>query len=675
MSDSRMSRRAFVAVAAAACFVFAAYAGCFLYFFVDDEAIPLVYARNLLRGRGLVYTVLEGRVEGYSDFLHVLWSALLLEITRSLGYSRLAPLIAGKAISFCGGLGIIVVTARALRRLDVGVPAMVGALGFLALAGPLAVWSGSSLETTVFALTATALAITVLNDDLPAAVVLGSLAVLERIDGPIYVGAAIIGALAADPRRWRRLMTIAGLVAMVAAAFHGWRLVYFGSVLSAPLEAKILIRLTGAGHAIVKSPDEAYLTRLLAVYGWIAAPVLVVAAVAVWRSPTGRAAVVILLLLGIYAEVVDDWMFGWRFAVALAPFAAIVLALAVDRLPRPAARAAAAGLCLWSAVAARSFLHQFGEAEHKPIFWAQPRGGQAVWLGRYGDVVAASRRFMHAGDHIAFNQAGLLPYMLDVENLDDLGICSRFVARLPTTDVYFTGVGRYSPLTNQPVLRAAHAYLLYHNVKFVVAPADLLSKANGGIPEFLLDGAFVRVPADETRESAIYRRTDKPMDRFARDPAAFTENLAHTSRIVGASIDGAPLPSASLGPQLPFLREQTATIQFTGSTRIEVTFAQHDEDISALYIGNVRSQVPGTITLALVTESGGEALRRDVVIGPDNRLVLESFPLGTRARALSLAIQAPGRDRLTLSDVRLEGQSAALRDYVRRRLRFPAPGW
>jgi len=31
----------------AACLVFAAYAASFLYFFVDDEAIPLVYARSM----------------------------------------------------------------------------------------------------------------------------------------------------------------------------------------------------------------------------------------------------------------------------------------------------------------------------------------------------------------------------------------------------------------------------------------------------------------------------------------------------------------------------------------------------------------------------------------------------------------------------------------------------
>src|SRR5215208_2632492 len=106
--DATLSRRAFLVTVVAACLVFAAYAGCFLYFFVDDEAIPLVYARNLLRGRGFVYTALEGRTEGYSDFLHVLWSSMLLAVGRAFRQPLTFPLLAGKFVSFAAGLSTIV---------------------------------------------------------------------------------------------------------------------------------------------------------------------------------------------------------------------------------------------------------------------------------------------------------------------------------------------------------------------------------------------------------------------------------------------------------------------------------------------------------------------------------------------------------------------------------------
>src|SRR3954454_22185743 len=97
------------AVTLTACAIFLLYAGCFGYFFVDDEAIPLVYARNLLRGRGLVYTILEGRIEGYSDSLHVIWSAALLAATRAAGLPLLAPLLIGKAVSLMAAVATIAV--------------------------------------------------------------------------------------------------------------------------------------------------------------------------------------------------------------------------------------------------------------------------------------------------------------------------------------------------------------------------------------------------------------------------------------------------------------------------------------------------------------------------------------------------------------------------------------
>jgi hypothetical protein len=369
-------------------------------------------------------------------------------------------------------------------------------------------------------------------------------------------------------------------------------------------------------------------------------------------------------------------MFGWRFTVAMAPFAALVLAIGVHRLPRRAAPLAAAALCLWSVFCARTFLTHYTQLEGRPIFWLAPRGGATVWLGRYGELLASARRLMHPGDRIAFNQAGLLPYMLDLENVDDLGICSRFVARLPTTDVVYTGVGRYSPLTNDPVVRTAHAYLLYQNVKFLVTPMDLLRKANqGAIPELLLDEAFSRVHDDALHENVIYQRTGKPEDRFAREPSAFAENVAHYSRVLHASIDGRPLAQDEIGPQLPLLRELGFLHRFTRSLTIDVTFAAQDEPVSAIYIGDLWATSPATMSLVLKTNAGQPVYTADVDVTASDARVLRPLPAGTRASSLSIAVQSPGDDRLSMTDLRIEGQTEALHLYVRRNLRFPAPGW
>ena len=671
-----MTAARYRALTTGASLLFLAYAGCFLYFFVDDEAIPLVYAHNLLRGRGLIYTVLEGRVEGYSDFLHVLWSTVLLTITRAFSWSRLLPLLIGKAVSLVAGVLVVVLTARALTAMRVRAPAASAGLVFVALAGPLAVWSASSLETAVFTLTLLAFAGALWQERLSTAVVLGILLALERIDGPIYIGIALAAALAGFPRRWRFLLQVGALVAAAVIAYQAWRLVYFGSLLSTPMAAKVLHRIASPPRALVKAPTIAYLEGLIGIYGWTGVAALIAAAALAVRNEVGRLALAIIVLIGLYAERVDDWMFGWRFAVAMVPFVAVVLAVAVDRLPRRASAVAATAVAVWSGIAAMTFARQYQENESRPIFWLHPRGGEEAWLGRYAELLAVGRELMHAGDRVAYNQAGLLAYVLELENIDDLGICSRFEARLPTTDVYYTGVGRYSPINNTPVIRTAHAYLLYQNVRFLVSPVDLLLKANHGrIPDRVLDDAFARVHDPRLRENVLYRRTDKPMERFGRDPIAFTENVAHYSHVIAAAIDGHPLADAEIGPRMPFVRELGWAQDYGGSLSIDLTFAKTPVDVTELYLEGASSSSPATLAITLGDGSRRAVYRSELPVGPTERPVLLSLPAGTRAVSLSLALHATERARATLTDLRLQGQTPELAAFVRRTLRFPSPEW
>jgi hypothetical protein len=643
-----------------------------MYFFVDDEAIPLVYARNLLRGHGFVYTILEGRAEGYSDFLHVLWSTALLGITRLLRLPRLTPLLAGKAVSVAAALALIVLTARLLRRSAASVAGLAAGLGFLAVAGPLAVWSCSSLETATFAVMVLAFADALLAGPRWRVILLGTLLVLARTDGAVYAFTLVLVTAAALPARRHEVWASAQAIAVGAGVYHAWRVLYFGSLLSAPLAAKVLYRLSGSPHALVKTPDETYLGGFMRLYGVAAAPALAFAVAASWRAPGARAATLALIVLGLYVQLVGDWMFGWRFVVALLPFAAIVIGLGVTRLPRAVGWCAAALVLAWSGSAARAFVHDYTVLERKPVFWVDPYRGEAAWLGRYYELLRSSRGLVHAGDRIAFNQAGLIPYVLDVENIDDLGICSDFVAKLPTTDVYYTGVGRYSPLTNQPVVRTAHAFVLYHDVGFVISATDLLYKANRGtLPEALLGDRFSRVAVDASGDNVIYRRSIPSTDAFRHDPALFEENLVHFSRLREAVVDGRPVAADRLGPDLPFLRELASARTFTGAMEIDLEFATHDEDVHGLFIGEVSSEIPASILLTLRDEGGRETLKQSYSVQPGRNSINARFPPGIRAARLVLKITvAAGQDRIVLGDLRLQGQSAALREYIGKRLVF-----
>src|SRR5437773_1015918 len=87
--------------------LFLVHAANYLYFFVDDEAIPYVYAQNLLHGNGLSYNRIEGRLEGYSDFLHVLWSTVILIGVRAARLPKDSVFFVGKAVSLLCGVGIL----------------------------------------------------------------------------------------------------------------------------------------------------------------------------------------------------------------------------------------------------------------------------------------------------------------------------------------------------------------------------------------------------------------------------------------------------------------------------------------------------------------------------------------------------------------------------------------
>ena len=222
-SDAPRVRAGTVAVIA----LFLAHALTYWHFFVDDEAITLVYARNLLEGHGLRYNMLEGPVEGYSNFLHVWIMAGVLAAVRAAGADLVWVFAAGKLLSIACGAAMVALTIRLSLRL--GMPAFAAWTAGLvaALAGPLAVWSNSTLETVPFALALLLLVdATLPRVERPLVAAGAAIAVmLMRIDGALYAGvwlAARFVAADAATRRvlWRR---VAPAVAVAAVVYQAWR--------------------------------------------------------------------------------------------------------------------------------------------------------------------------------------------------------------------------------------------------------------------------------------------------------------------------------------------------------------------------------------------------------------------------------------------------------------------
>ncbi len=668
-------------VAATAVLLFLVHTLNYLYFFVDDEAIPYVYAQNLLHGKGLVYNTLEGRVEGYSDFLHVWIATFILAVVRALRFPKISVFFIGKAWSMTCGMAIIVLAWAVLRRLRVERIAAMTGLIFLALAPPLAVWSCSSLETVPFALTATILVAALIFGADRWAAIAAVLLVLERIDGFVYA-AALIGAfvLTADPPRRRVMLTHIVLpLALAFVAYHGWREWYFRDLLPTPLESKILYKLKPHANLVVKAPDESYLRQFVDMYGWPAAVAMALGAVAAFRAGgLPRRLLIGLIPLFGYVLIVGDWMFGFRFFVTLVPVFALLIAVSLTPLAirRPLAAAALAIVStVYLGFMSSRFIETFRRTENAETFLRSPSRDLHRFFWPYYGLYEAGRKLMRPGEVVAYNQAGFIPFMLDVNNIDDLGICSRFYAELPTTDLYFTEVGRYAPLTNTPELRAGQAYFLYDNARFVLSRTDILVRANADkVPRALFGGYYELVQFDAEGENAIYRRTEKPAGEYQTDPQAFGENVAHVSYLKHASIDGETVAPAEYQTRLRFLRDQTSEFAFSGVLRISVEFAASDEGVREITAESIRTTAPAILRVALAATDGHIVHEGVFNLEPDRAATIKSVvPTGIKASRLRLELSSHGAVDAWLTDVRVQGQTPALERYIKRQLRFPAP--
>ncbi len=674
MTERSHVLRVWVLIAASA--VFLVHAFNYLYFFVDDEAIPYVYAQNLLHGRGLSYNAIEGRLEGYSDFLHVLWSTVILAVVRGAHLPKHAVFFVGKAVSLVCGIGILLLVWLVAARLRLRQVSAITALGMLALAPPLALWSCSSLEAVPVALMATGLMVALVLDRDQWAALAASLLILERIDGFVYAGLLTAAFLvtASGARRREMVRHIAVPASVVFLAYHGWRFWYFQDLVPAPVEAKILYKLVPQQNVVVKSPDYSYAREFISAYGWPA--VLAVAASAAHALTAGgwiRRLALAALPLAAYVSIVGDWMFGFRFFILLLPLFALLMANSIDRVAAIRPRLAA-GLCitalLYSGVIAARFSATYVRVAQTPGFLRSPSRDLHLFFRPYYGLYEMARQVVFPGDVVAYNQAGFVPFMLDVNNIDDLGICSRFPAEVPSTDIFFTEVGRYAPLTSKAPLRPVQAYLLYAKVRVIMSRSDILARANyDKVPGVLFGGRYTLVGMDRSRLNAIYKRSDERTDRITL--GLFTENVAHVSYVRAARIDEKTIDPKDYLRALRFLRDETAAIPFSGRTTLDIEFSDTGEIVSEIAIANLGASTPAHVLIQLLTSGGHVVGQTDIALAADRGVPVSFRVPHATANRLVVAVDGHGASgKLSIEDLRVQGQRRALRQYVTSHLHF-----
>ena len=659
--------------------LFLVHALTYWHFFVDDEAITLVYARNVLEGHGLRYSMLEGPVEGYSNFLHVWIMTGVLALVRAAGADLVWVFAAGKLVSLACGAAIVALTWRLSKRL--GLPAFAAyAIGLVvALAGPLAVWSNSTLETVPFALAFLVLiSTTAPRIDRPWAAAAAAIAVvLLRIDGLLYAGIWLSARfIAADGETRRALWArVAPAVALAAVVYNAWRIWYFGDILPLPLQTKVLHKFIGNDALVVIEAPSSYLADVLRHSGLpVVLGALIASAAMVFKTPWRGAAVaggLAIAGLAAYVGLVGDWMFGFRFTVALvAPFAmAAGLGLAaLARRRRWAAYASAAALASWSIFGAWTFQAHYRQEAHRPLFWTAPRFDPALLFGEYHEIYQELRKHVQPGMVIAYHEAGLIPFLLDVENIDMLGLTSRVVGGMPIDDAVFTDVGRYFPLTNRPAYHAVHAYLVSQEPQVIVVRRSWMATANGGrVPDTILNGHYTTLAG--TPRFVVYGRSSQPLNPLRTRQTGFLENLAHPAYAARIAVNGLRvLPAAAL-TQLAFLRQGgEAEVMVAPSWHLHLDPRGH-EQVYEILLEAAAPSGPLTIRFTLTGPRSSQVWMKEVRVPAGKPIrIWETSAAPIAADRVDVHLLSPDGKPVTLrlKALRVMGQSERLRRHLER---------
>jgi len=289
----------------------------------------------------------------------------------------------------------------------------------------------------------------------------------------------------------------------------------------------------------------------------------------------------------------------------------------------------------------------------------------ASFFGKYrgADVLDVAKRLMPPRTLVAYNQAGFVPFMLDLHNIDNLGICSKFYSGLPSTDVYFTEVGRYTPLTDSPSIRAGEAYLLYRDVPFVLAGYN-----SGLAPDQLFGGYYRKIAT--IRGEGLYTRTDRSTAAYRSDPTLFLENLGHVSSLRNVRINGRPLVGAAIKAALPFFRDEYGWVNLEhGTFVLEAQLADADATVYEIDINGIIATTPASVAVELISSTGSRQVALFETEGGESTPSFFQRIDGPSASRLRLTISGHD-DRVWLRDVRIQGQTAALAAYIRKSLTF-----
>lgn len=395
---------------------------------VDDAFISFRYAKNFVDGHGLVFNPGE-RVEGYTNFLWVMWASVSLWLSVDPERS-------------CAWLGLAASGASLAAVVRFGPQTPNGRLApwvaplLLAVSPAFAVWATGGLEAPLFAaliLWGTCLSADGLESErgeLPlASAVLFALAALTRPEGAPLAAIVALAAVVLHrprPRFWRSWCAWVGVFLVIFAPYLIWRWSYYGYPLPNTFYAKV-----GSSGAQLRR-GLAYAHDYFLVTGYWLLPI---ASFGFWGSRRRFLALVAIVAGALVTQVVflgGDGLPMYRFFVPLLGFLFLLVgwgaAAALERVTqRRGAEILAAGVVVMigaysAAPAFRGLQYEYVQQDVREV-------------GAWRQIGEWFREHARPGETLAVLPAGAIPYFsglraIDMLGLNDVHIAHRDVARL-----------------------------------------------------------------------------------------------------------------------------------------------------------------------------------------------------------------------------------------------------
>ncbi|WET79909.1 hypothetical protein P3102_01215 [Amycolatopsis sp. QT-25] len=383
--------------------------GCWAAWFltIDDAFITFRYSANMADGHGPVWNVGEDPIEGFTNFLWMLWHVPFALIGVPLE-------TVAKVTSLVLGIGILVLLVRAGHR-GAGLLGALVAGGALVLFVPSYFHVTAGLETIAFA--AVVLRAAIVGVDLvqgrpvrgwePPVLLL--LAGMIRPEGvlatvPAFLVWCWLG------RRSGRTWALVAAVAVAGGAYFGWRWSYFGHLF--PNTFYVKFGNLDSGSVWLETT------------AWLVAPLLVLTAFLLFRKASRGAGLVlcsVVLLTGMTYAVSGPTMdYLHRFAFHAFPVLCLGAGLAMAHLGRRWIAALTGAVAVgWVAVTGAESADLPVLANYGPDL---QRAHVAIGKG------LANAQVPEAARSLAVSDAGAIPYYSGWKSIDYIGLNDEAIA-------------------------------------------------------------------------------------------------------------------------------------------------------------------------------------------------------------------------------------------------------